>query len=265
MSLRVFWPGFTDACRGEWIKARTVSSTGWLLAATAASATGLSAVICALVHYQPGSGQDPAKLALDGTQLAQALIAIWAARAVTGEYRSGMIRTTLTAVPRRGTLLAAKFTVVTLLALVASTVTVAGSLLAAHALLAANGFTAAHRLPLSLDTGPVIRAGTGSILYLTLIALLAIGIAVLVRDSVAVTGTVLGLLYLFPIAAQLAGNATWQRHLQQIGPTTAGLNIQATTNLDALPLSPWAGLAVLAAWATGAGLVSGLAFRLRDL
>jgi ABC-2 type transport system permease protein len=221
-------------------------------------------VICALIPYQPGGGQDPTKLALSGVQLAQALIAIWAARAVTGEYHSGMIRTTLTAIPRRDTLLAAKLTVVTLLALVASAITVVGSLLAGHALLAANGFTTAHGLPLSLDTRSVIRAGIGSILYLGLIALLTTGIAILIRDSAATTGIVLGLLYLFPLAAQLAGNTTWQHHLQQIGPTTAGLNIQATTNLHTLPISPWAGLAVLTAWAVGAVLIGGLAFWARD-
>jgi ABC-2 type transport system permease protein len=263
MSLSVPWPGFADACRGEWIKARTVASTGWLLAATIASGIGLSTVICALVPYQPGGGQDPTKLALSGIQLAQALLAVWAARAVTGEYRSGMIRTTLTAIPQRSTLLAAKITVVAILALLGSAVTVVGSLLVAHALLAANGFTAAHGLPLSLDAGPAIRAGIGTILYLALIAGLSVGIAVVVRDSAAATGIVLGLLYLFPIAAQLTGNATWQRHLQQIGPSTAGLNIQATTNLGSLPINPWAGLAVLAAWAVASILAGGVVFRLR--
>lgn len=258
------WPAFAAACHGEWIKARTVASTGWLLAATAASGIGLSAVICALAHYQPGGGQDPGKLALCGIQLAQALIAIWATREVTGEYRSGMIHTTLTAIPQRGSLLAAKITVVTVLALGAGTVTVIGSLLAAHALLAANGFTAAHGLPLVQFADRTLRAGIGSICYLGLIALLAIGIAVVVRDSAAATGIVLGLLYLFPLAVQLAGDAAWQRHLLQIGPTTAGLSVQATINLGALPISPWAGLAVLAAWAAGSVLVGCLAFCVRD-
>ena len=263
MSSSVCWRGFADAWRGEWIKARTVASTGWLLAAAVALGVGLSAAICAVVHYQTGGGQDPTKLALSGIQLAQALIAIWAVRAVTGEYRSGMIRTTLAAVPQRANLVAAKTAVVTALALAASTVTVIGSLLAAHALLSANGFTTAHGLPLPLGAGPTLRAALGSILYLGLISLLAAGAALAVRDTAATTGVVLGLLYLFPLAAQLAGNATWQRHLQQIGPTTAGLNIQATTNLGTLPIQPWAGLAVLAAWAVGSILVGSLVLHLR--
>jgi ABC-2 type transport system permease protein len=264
MNASASWLGFADAWRAEWIKARTVASTGWLLAATVILGAGLSAVVCAVVGYLPGGGQDSTKLALSGIQLAQALIAIWAVRAVTGEYRSGMIRTTLTATPQRAKFLAAKTTVITTLALAASAVTVTGSVLVARALLAANGLTAIHHLPLSLSAGPTLRAALGSILYLGLISLLAAGAALAVRDAAATTGVVLGLLYLFPLAAQLAGNATWQRHLQQIGPTTAGLNIQATTNLGALPIQPWAGLAVLAAWAVGSILVGSLVLHLRD-
>jgi ABC-2 type transport system permease protein len=75
---------------------------------------------------------------------------------------------------------------------------------------------------------------------------------------------VLGLLYLFPIIAGVVTSPHWQRHLQQIGPMTAGLAIQATTNLGGLPISPWAGLGVLGAWATAALLAGGLLLRGRD-
>jgi ABC-2 type transport system permease protein len=264
MSPSAHWPEFADAWRGEWTKARTIASTGWLLAAAITLGVGLTAAICAVVHYRSGGGQDPAKLALSGIQLAQALIAIWAVRAVTGEYRSGMIRTTLTAIPQRATLLAAKTAVVTGVALAAGIVTVTGCLLVGRTLLVANGFTAAGGLPLALTAAPTLRAAIGSILYLALIGLLATGISLATRDSASATSLVLGLLYLFPLTTQLGEDATWQRHLQQIGPTTAGLNIQATTSLRGLPISPWAGLAVLVAWAVGAILIGGLALQLRD-
>ena len=57
---------------------------------------------------------------------------------------------------------------------------------------------------------------------------------------------------------------SWDRHLQQIGPMTAGLDIPATTGLSSLPLSPWEGLGVLTAWAAGALVAGGLVLRLRD-
>lgn len=110
----------------------------------------------------------------------------------------------------------------------------------------------------------MLRAGLGSVLYLVLIALLSLGAATAARDAAAAIGTVLGLLYLFPIIAAAAGNATVSRHLQQIGPMTAGMAIQATTGLNNQPISPWAGIGVLAAWAAGALLLGGTLLRLRD-
>ena len=110
----------------------------------------------------------------------------------------------------------------------------------------------------------MLRAGLGSVLYLVLIALLSLGAATMLREAAAAIGAVLGLLYLFPIIAAAAGNATVSRHLEQIGPMTAGLAIQATTGLGSQPISPWAGLAVLAAWAASALLLGGTLLRLRD-
>ncbi len=110
----------------------------------------------------------------------------------------------------------------------------------------------------------MLRAAAGSVLYLALIALLALGAATAVRDSATAIGIVLGLLYFFPIIAGAVTERHWQRHLQQIGPMNAGLAIQATTGLNKLPISPWAGLGVLAAWAAAALLTGGLLLRFRD-
>jgi len=62
----------------------------------------------------------------------------------------------------------------------------------------------------------------------------------------------------------LAVSDPLRRHLQQIAPMTAGLAIQATTDLRSLPIAPWAGLGVLAAWAAVSLLVGGMVLRLRD-
>jgi ABC-2 type transport system permease protein len=184
---------------------------------------------------------------------------------ISGEYGTGMIRTTFTAMPRRTTVLAAKAALLTGLVLAAGTIAVLASVVAGGLILPGHGFTPAHGFPpLSLGDGPVLRAAAGSVLYLALIALLGLGAATVVRDSAAAVGAVLGLLYLFPIIAAVVTDSHWRRHLEQIGPMTAGLAIQATTGLRSLPLSPWAGLGVLAAWATAALLAGGLLLRLRD-
>ncbi len=84
------------------------------------------------------------------------------------------------------------------------------------------------------------------------------------RDCAVAIGVAPALLYLFPIVANVVSDQTWHRHLEQIGPMTAGLAIQATTGLRSLPISPWAGPGALAGWAAGAPLVGGLLLRLRD-
>ena len=110
----------------------------------------------------------------------------------------------------------------------------------------------------------MLRAAAGSVLYLALIALFSLGVAAAVRDSAVAIGVVLALLYLFPIISSAVSSPSWHRHLEQLSPMTAGLYIQATTNLRSLPLTPWQGLGVLAAWAAGAMLAGALLLRFRD-
>jgi ABC-2 type transport system permease protein len=217
------------------------------------------------VTYTPGATQDTTKLSLTGIYLGQTAIVILAVLSIGNEYSTGMIRVTLTAMPRRLRVLAAKATMLTGLVIAAGAIAVLTSLLAGRLILHGNGFTQAHGYSLlSLAHGPTLRAATGSVLYLALLALLSLGVATAVRESATALGIVLALLYLFPIIAAVAGNHNWHRHLEQIGPMTAGLAIQTTTNLQSLPISPWAGLGVLTAWAAAALLVGGLLLRLRD-
>jgi ABC-2 type transport system permease protein len=256
---------FATALRAEWTKLRTLAGTWWLLLAVIALTAAVGAGAASAVSCQAaGCGQDPAKVALSGIDLSQTLVAILAVLAISGEYSTGMIRTTLTAMPRRLSVLGAKAIVVSALTLAAGAVGVLASMLAGRLILPGRGFTAAHGyLPLSLAVGPDLRAAAGSVLYLALIALLALGVATAVRDSAVSIGVVLALLYLFPvIASALAPD--WSRHLQQIGPMSAGLTIQATGGLRGLPLTPWQGLGVLALWAAGALLLGAAALRLRD-
>jgi ABC-2 type transport system permease protein len=144
-------------------------------------------------------------------------------------------------------------------------VAVLGCVLAGRLILPGNGLTAAQGYPpLSLADGPTLRAAGGSVLYLALIGLLSLSVATIVRESAAAIGLVLGLLYLLPILLHVVTDPDWQRRLQQIAPSSAGLAIQATVGVRDLPIGPWAGLGVLAAWAAGALLAGALLLRLRD-
>ncbi|AWS44122.1 ABC transporter permease subunit [Streptosporangium sp. 'caverna'] len=250
----------------EWTKLRTVAGTGWLLLGTVLLTLAVSAAAAAAVSCPPaGCDYDTARISLFGVQLGQAIVAILAVLTISGEYGTGMIRTTLAAMPRRTTVLAAKAVVLTGLTLAAGTLAAGASVLAGRLILPGNGFIPAHGRPLlSLADGPTLRAAAGSVLYLALIALLSLGIAAAVRDSAVAVGSVLGLLYLFPVVILMVSDQDWQRLLWRISPMNAGLTIQATTHLSGLPLSPWAGLGVLAVWAAAALLGGGLLLRLRD-
>jgi len=244
--------------RAEWTKLRTVASTGWLLLGVVVVTVAVSAAADAadLCTSSAGCQPDVTRLSLTGTDVGQAVVAIVAVLAVTAEYGTGMIRTTLAAVPRRTVVLAAKAVAVAGLTLAAGAVAVLGSVLAGELILPGHGLT--------LPGGPMVRAATGTVLYLTLIALLSLGVATAVRDSAVAIGVVLGLLYVFPILGQVVASPAWRRHLEQIGPMTAGLEIQASTGLGHLPIGPWAGLGVLAGWTLVALLAGGLVLRLRD-
>jgi ABC-2 type transport system permease protein len=255
-----------ETLHAEWTKLRTLASTGWLLFGAAVLTVAVSAAADAAANCSfSGCQADPAKLSLTGVQAGQAIVAVIAVLAVSNEYSTGVIRVTLTAMPRRLTVLAAKAGLVAGLVLAAAAVAVLASVLAGRLILPGHGFTAAHGYPsLSLSHGPVLRAACGSVLYLALIALLSLGIATAVRETAVAIGLVLGLLYLFPVVTSVITNQHWERHLEQIGPMTAGLYVQATANLRSLPLTPWQGLGVLALWAAGALTIGALVFRFRD-
>jgi ABC-2 type transport system permease protein len=257
-----------DALHAEWTKLRTVGGTAWLLTATIAATVAVSAAAAAATRCPAGIAcpVDTPKLSLTGIEFGQAIVAILAVLAISGEYSTGMIRTTLTAMPRRSAVLAAKAAILAGLVLAAGTIAVLGSVQAGRLILPGHGFTAARGFPvLSLADGPVLRAAAGSVLYLALIGLFSLGVATVVRDSAVAIGTVLGLLYLAPIIATvLAADPHWQHRIERYAPMPAGLTIQATTGLRGLPISPWGGLGVLAAWAAGALLAGGLLLRLRD-
>jgi ABC-2 type transport system permease protein len=259
--------GLRDALHAEWTKVRTVSGPAWLLLGLAALTIAVSTAAVGATRCPQNltCPVDTAKLSLTGIQLGQAVAAILAAAMVSNEYSSGMIRVTLVAMPRREVVLTAKAVLLAALVLAAGTVAVAGSVLAGHLILPGHGFTAARGFhPVWLSYGPALRAASGSVLYLGLIALLSLGVAVIVRDSAVSIGAVLALLYLFPVILSFIGDEHWQHRLERWAPTVAGLAIQDTTGLRSLPITPWGGLGVLAVWAAAAMLAGGLVFRFRD-
>jgi ABC-2 type transport system permease protein len=174
------------ALHAEWTKLRTTTGTIWLLSATVVLTVAVSAAAVAAGRCPPSIAcpVDTTKLSLTGIQFGQAVVALLAVLAISSEYSTGMIRTTLTAMLRRTAVLATKAAILTGLVLAAGAIAVLGSLLAGRLILPGYGFTPARGFtPLSLADGPVLRAAAGSVLYLTVISLLSLGIATAVSGA----------------------------------------------------------------------------------
>ncbi|UWZ49761.1 ABC transporter permease [Dactylosporangium matsuzakiense] len=246
------------AVRAEWVKLWTTPGPGWLLAVTLVVTVGLGAAVVGVTRCgELGCGADVGRLVFSGVYLGQAPVAVLAVLVVSGEFSTALIRTTLAAMPGRGVVLAAKGIVLTGAVGVVGTGAVAGSLMIAAMVLPRHGFTAAAGLRDGLlGGGGLARAAGGTVAYLMLVSLLSLGVAAVVRDSGSAIGGVLGLLFVPPLVAQMVTNERVHRVLEQAAPMSAGLAVQATTGLRQMPIGPWAGLGVLAAW-TGAALLTG--------
>jgi ABC-2 type transport system permease protein len=208
---------------------------------------------------------DRIKLSLSGVFFGQTFAVVLATLTVADEYTTGLLGTTLLAIPRRLAVVAAKAATTVGVVALAGAAAVAASVVVAGALLPRRGFAAGNGYPPMVPTDPaVLRAAGGSVLYLCLVALLAIGIAFAVRDTTAVLATVLSLLYLIPLIGIALNNETLTRLIERYAPMPAGLSIQTTIAVEALPISGWAGQAVLAGW-SGCAIIAGwISFEVRD-
>jgi ABC-2 type transport system permease protein len=253
-----------QALHAEWTKFRTVAGPSWLLAGVVTLTIAVGVAADSAAHCDSATCRiDPATVTFRGIYLGQAVVAVAGVLAIGTEYSTGMIKLSLTAMPRRLTWFFAKAVVLTTPVLIASALAVAGAALAGRLILPGRGFTPANGYP-SLTSAIDFRAAVGTVLYLTLIALLSLGLGSTVRDSAAAIGLVLGVLYLFPLAADVVSDHALARHLDQIGPLPAGLDAQATIGMKGLPLTPWQGLSVVALWTAGALLLGALALKSRD-
>ncbi|MEV5927501.1 ABC transporter permease [Streptomyces cellulosae] len=235
---------FTPVFRSEWLKIRTVRP----LLATLFVLFTVTTAFSALASLDPGDpGADPLLTALSGTALGQVAAVTFGALAVSAEYREGAaVRLSLTAVPRRGLWFAAKAAAIAAVVLVVALVTMPAALVAGLAGLgdAADGLTTADQV------GGVV----GGAVHLTLMALFAAGLAMLLRSG---TATLSVLIPLILIVSFVAGDAFGA--VADFMPDRAGQTV-----LRAEPdgtLGPWTGLAVSGCW-TAAALLAG-AWRLR--
>jgi ABC-type transport system involved in multi-copper enzyme maturation permease subunit len=249
--------GFGAALRSELTKIRTVRSTYWTLVALIAITVIIGASTCAVTGPgQVGPGYDPTYLSLDGLILGQLIIAVLGVLTITSEYSTGMIRTSLTAQPRRGTVFAAKAAAFAIVALSAGLAASFTSFWLGQAILARRD------LGTSLSQSHVLRAVIGAGLFLAVSGWLGLGLGAVFRYTAgAITAAITVLFMSLTLEAFLPG--TLQTALDKWIPLNAGSQVWSTVSVhSAHQFSPWAGFAVFTAYAAAA-LAAGLVLFLR--
>jgi ABC-2 type transport system permease protein len=230
-----------DSIRAEWIKFRSVRSTSITIAIAVFLAVGIGALISwgAASHYSSDSAAnrltwDPTSISLSGGAFAQLAIAVLGVMFVAGEYASGMIRTSLAAVPRRWRWLAAKAAVYGVAVLILGEITSFVSFFVGQPII---GIWAPHA---TLGDPGVARAVIGGGLYLTGIGLLAIAVGALLRNTAAGIAVLVAFIFVLPVVSN-ALPASWRHPVQKWWPSNAGSQIASVVR-TAHTLSPWAGL-----------------------
>ena len=259
----------TGAIRAEWTKLRSVRGTSWTTIAVVGMTIGLTAFMAAnsgTDAHRSGSGpgdDNVLVMSLRGIWLGQIGMVTLGALAAASEFAYGTIRMSFAAVPRRLAAFGAKVSVVGALALAIGFTASVLSFLVAQPLLHARGYVAPAYPAVSLTDALAFRSMAGSALYLTLLALFAVGVATIVRHPATAMTIVVGLV-LVPTVLMEFFTGRLREVLRQVAPS-AGLGIQIATPRYASPLGPWGRLGVTATWAVAALLIAAWTIRRRDV
>jgi ABC-2 type transport system permease protein len=258
--------GFGHLLLSEWTKLRSVRSTMWSLILLAVLALGLTGLITGITTAQWGSLKPGTRFQLvnnpvstilgAGVEFGQLTIIVLGVMVISSEYSTGAIRSSLLAVPRRISMLAAKAIVFTVLVFVLSEIVC----FAAFFL----GTTILHsHVSVSLGGVNVARAVIGAGLYLTVLGLFSMAIGGLIRHTAgAIAGTIAFVIVLEPLSQLIPG--TWGNHIHDYLPTAAGRLLYVVRPVSGQVLPAWGGFAVFCAWTAGLLIAWGITLQLRD-
>ncbi|MDH6439963.1 UNVERIFIED_CONTAM: ABC-2 type transport system permease protein [Streptomyces canus] len=236
----------TQVIRSEWTKIRSVASTVWTLSLAVVVTIGLGILISALsknefdnMSREDKLSFDPTFISFAGMSLGQLAMIVFGVLVVSNEYSTGMIRTSLAAVPQRGSFLVSKIAVATGLSLAVGLVTSFLTFFLGQAMLGS------HRAEIG-DPG-VLRAVIGGGVYMTLIAMFSMGVAAMLRSPMLSLGILMPFFFLI---SNILGNVSATKKIGRFLPDQAGSKImQVVTPIDDdSPYGPWGGLGIMALW-----------------
>jgi hypothetical protein len=202
-----------------------------------------------------------------------------------------MIRTSLTAMPRRGVVYAAKAIVFTSVTLVFALITSFVAFFVGQAMVASTGVGASLfgnvKIPANaIFNGPgspgsppkvtlqgidvisastVLRAVVGTALFVTLVALIAFGLGAIIRHTAGAIATVIGLMFIIPVVIQALPD-NWRWDIMRFFPDAAGRVISVTVSGGGNQhlWSSWPQMIVTACYAVGLLAIGAYLFRKRD-
>ncbi|MEU9105363.1 ABC transporter permease [Streptomyces xanthophaeus] len=244
--------------RSEWTKIRTVASTSWTLALVFLVTVGFAALFAAT--YDTGNEDmvfDPTAMSFSSMQFGQLAMIVFGVMVVSTEYSTGMIRTSLAAVPHRTRFLLGKMAVATALALAVGLLTSFASFFLTQALLGDAG--------IGIGEENVLRAVVGAGVYMALLALFCMGVATMLRSSVA---SISLLIPFFLIVSNLLAGFEATRSVGQYLPSNAGSRIMLVVpnafGNPETPYGPWGGLGIMVLWVAAAVIGGLLVLKKRD-
>ncbi|HEX3789606.1 MAG TPA: ABC transporter permease subunit [Pseudonocardiaceae bacterium] len=240
--------------KSEWLKFRSLRSSYYSLIAAVVCMIGFGCLFAAVTaarwsDFRPAerANFDPTSVSLRGFFLVQLIVGVLGVLVVTGEYSTGMIRSSLSAAPHRLPVLWAKAIVFALVTFVVTTVSAFIAFFAGQAILSSQ------HLETTLSAPGVLRAVIGTGLYLTVVGLLGVALGWVVRHTAGAIATLFGLLLILPALAE-ALPTDWQQNISKYLPNNAG---EAVFSIVRAPdeLAPWAGFGVFCAYLV-AGIVA---------
>jgi ABC-2 type transport system permease protein len=251
--------GFGNVLRSEWTKLRSVRSTYLCGAMLFVAMVGLGIFMGARWAHESGAlpdDFDPTNVTLSGAYIGQIILGALGVLAISSEYATGMIRASLTAVPQRRSVLAAK-------AIVLATVTVVvGEILAFTSFGIGQALLHGKHAGASLGDPGVLRAVAGTGLYLTVSALLGFGLGAAIRHTAGAISALFGLVFATNAIIDLLPTS-WRNDIINYLPLNAGSQILTIVQTKG-GLAPWTGLGVYALYALAALVAGFLLIDARD-
>ncbi|GAA4602861.1 ABC transporter permease subunit [Actinoallomurus liliacearum] len=249
----------------EWIKLRTLRSTFWSLFAAIAATIGLGLLFSWGFASRVGDHarplHDAATMAvtvpLRPYVIAQLAVGVLGVMVITGEYSTGMIRATLSAVPGRIPVLWAKAAVFSVVVLVLMEIVSFVTFLGGQAILSSQHVQA------TLSSPQALRIVTGVGLYLTVVGLLGTALGTIIRSTAGAIAALFGILLVLPVLGEVLNLTSWGKHITPYLPSNAGGDL-LTNAPDPGSLGPWTGFGVFVLYTVIAMAVAAYLLKRRD-